>query len=173
MERGWVWQLLSYAWIHSETLPIHIFFNLMMVWSLGAALEEELGGRRFLTLYGVGVLGAAVLWLSLDFAPEHVVGGASGAVFALLLGLAALDPQQPVKALVFFVIPWRARIGVMAWSTMTVELVLQLTGIWPEIAHAAHLGGGLAGWLLGRHYRKQLHLEYMKRHGYYGGVAAF
>jgi membrane associated rhomboid family serine protease len=159
LERGYYWQLLTYAWVHAEELPLHLFCNLFLIFNLGPSLEEQLGRVGFAVVYAAGVLGAAGLWLVADPIPTHVLGGASGAVFALLLGVAALWPQRREWALVLFVIPWHVRLAILAWTAMTVELVLYWMNWLTMVAHVAHLGGGLAGWLLVRGYRRWAHFD--------------
>jgi membrane associated rhomboid family serine protease len=149
LAQGNYWQLLSYAWLHSEVLPIHILFNLLLLFFLGQRLEWPLGKWRFSLLYGGGVVSAGLAWLLFDTAnPGALVVGASGAVFALFGGYAAYDPKQVLKVWLLFIIPLRLTARTLFFALVSVELVLQYFNWLPGIAHTAHLGGAAFGWIL-------------------------
>jgi len=146
------WQLLTYGFLHSGFM--HLFFNMLAVFMFGAPLEQTWGEKRFLTFYLVCVAGAGVCQLVV----AHLLGnsapvlGASGGVFGLLLAYGMLFPNQRVM-LLFPPIELKARTFVMVFGAM--ELVMGLTGWQPGVAHFAHLGGMLFGWLLIRYWRGQ------------------
>ena len=60
MIRGWVWQLVTYAFLHSTDNYSHILFNLLMMWMIGGDLERHWGGRKYLTYWLVCAVGAGV-----------------------------------------------------------------------------------------------------------------
>ncbi len=147
-EEGDYWRIVTYAWIHSEELPIHILFNMLMVWALGGEIERILGSLRFLILYFGGVIAAAlVFWMWSPFDSE-AVAGASGAAFALLTSLAVLCPTRRLNVLLLLVIPMRMKVVTLAWVTCAVELICQIFGFLDFISHTAHLGGALFGVIL-------------------------
>lgn len=147
-EEGGYWRIITYGWIHSEGLPIHILFNMLMVWVLGAEIERILGSLRFLLLYLGGVVAAAlVFWIWAPF-PEEAVAGASGAAFALLTSLAVLCPKRQLSVLLLMVIPMRMKVVTLAAITCGFELICQIFNWLPFISHTAHLGGALFGLVL-------------------------
>ena len=152
------WQLLTYGFMHDPTSIFHLAFNMLALVMFGAQLEHTWGDRRFLTYYLVCVVGAGLCQLlvasiavSEGQAPYATVG-ASGGVFGLLLAYGMLFPNQRVM-LLFPPIPMKARTLVILYGVF--ELSLGLTGLQPGVAHFAHLGGMLFGWLLIRYWRGQ------------------
>ena len=150
------WQLLSYSFLHGGFM--HLAFNMLALVMFGAPLEYTWGERRFLTYYFVCVVGAGLCQLlvgsmavSQGQDPYPTIG-ASGGVFGLLLAYGMLFPNQRVM-LLFPPIPMKARTLVILYGVF--ELGLGLSGLQPGVAHFAHLGGMLFGWLLIRYWRGQ------------------
>ena len=150
------WQLLTYAFLHGGFA--HIAFNMLALVMFGAPLEYTWGERRFLTYYLVCVFGAGLCQLLVASMAvsqgelAYPTVGASGGVFGLLLAYGMLFPNQRVM-LLFPPIPMKARTLVILYGVF--ELSLGLTGLQPGVAHFAHLGGMLFGWLLIRYWRGQ------------------
>ena len=150
------WQLLSYAFLHGGFA--HIAFNMLALVMFGAPLEYTWGERRFLTYYLVCVVGAGLCqlgvgsWAVASGTDPYPTIGASGGVFGLLLAYGMLFPNQRVM-LLFPPIPMKARTFVILFGVA--ELVLGFTGWQPGVAHFAHLGGMLFGWLVIRYWRGQ------------------
>ncbi|MCD9086551.1 rhomboid family intramembrane serine protease [Stenotrophomonas sp. SY1] len=146
------WQLLTYGFLHGGFG--HLFFNMLALFMFGAPLEMTWGEKRFLTYYMVCVVGAGLcqLLVAALFGEYNPVLGASGGVFGLLLAYGMLFPNQRVM-LLFPPIPMKARTFVIVFGA--IELVLGFTGWQPGVAHFAHLGGMLFGWLLIRYWRGQ------------------
>jgi membrane associated rhomboid family serine protease len=143
------WQLVTYAFLHGSLL--HLAFNMFGLYMFGSALEQVLGGRRYVVYYFACVLAAAltqlvVLQLSGTFVPTV---GASGGVFGLVLGYAMFFPHHRVVLLIP-PIPMSARTFAIVYAL--VELALGVFGSQEGIAHFAHLGGMAGGWLLLRHW---------------------
>lgn len=142
---GHYWQILSYAWVHSTSLPIHILFNMLMVWVLGGEIERILGSLRFLMIYLGGAIAAALtFWVFAPFQWEGVEG-ASGSAFALLTALAVLCPNRRLSVLLLFVIPMRMKVVTLAWVTCGIEVICMIFDWLPFVSHSAHLGGALFG----------------------------
>jgi len=145
------WQPLTYAFLHGDVL--HLFFNMLGMWMFGAELERLWGYKRLLTFLLASVLTAAacqMLFTSLrhSYAPTL---GASGGLFGLLLAYGMLFPNRTIMPL-FPPIPMKARTFVAVFGGL--ELLQGIFG--PEgIAHFAHLGGMLGGWLMIRFWRGQ------------------
>ena len=150
------WQLLTYGFMHGG-FP-HLLFNMLALYMFGAPLEYTWGNRRFLTYFlvciaGAGLLQLVVAWWSMSQGGQpYPTVGASGGVFGLLLAYGMLFPNQRVM-LLFPPIPMKARTLVIVYGA--IELMLGFTGWQPGVAHFAHLGGMLFGWLLIRYWRGQ------------------
>ena len=146
------WQLLTYGFLHGSFG--HLFFNMLALFMFGAPLELTWGEKRFATYYLVCVAGAGLcqLLVAALVGEGGAVLGASGGVFGLLLAYGMLFPNQRVM-LLFPPIPMKARTFVILFGVG--ELVLGMTGWQPGVAHFAHLGGMLFGWLLIRYWRGQ------------------
>jgi membrane associated rhomboid family serine protease len=144
------WQLVTYAFLHGSML--HLLFNMFALYMFGGAIEQVFGPRRYLTYYLVCVVSAAltqllVAVLSGGFYPTV---GASGGVFGLLLAYALYFPNNRVM-LLFPPIPMPARVFVAVYAVL--ELVMGVTGTQSGVAHFAHLGGMIGGYLMLRYWR--------------------
>ena len=146
------WQLLTYAFLHASLG--HIFFNMLALLMFGAPLEYTWGTKRFVQFYLVCVVGAGLTYLAWAavMGISSPVLGASGGVFGLLLAYGMLFPTQRVM-LLFPPIPMNARTLVIGYGVL--ELLMGVTGVGGNIAHFAHLGGMLFGWLMIRYWRGQ------------------
>jgi membrane associated rhomboid family serine protease len=154
------WQLVTYAFLHdpSNLISIHLLFNMLALVMFGAPLEYTWGTRRYATYYFVCIVGAGLCQLVVGYiqlsqgGPVVPVIGASGGVFGLLLAYGMLFPNQRVMLLIP-PIPMKARTLVIVYGA--IELFLGVSGAQPGVAHFAHLGGMLFGWLLIRYWRGQ------------------
>ncbi|MBA2237252.1 MAG: rhomboid family intramembrane serine protease [Lysobacter sp.] len=150
------WQLVTYSFMHGSFM--HLLFNMLALLIFGAQLEHTWGERRFLTYYMVCVVGAALCqlvvgaWMMAQGGSAYPTIGASGGVFGLLLAYGMLFPNQRVMLLIP-PIPMKARTLVIVYGV--IELMLGFSGLQPGVAHFAHLGGMLFGWLLIRYWRGQ------------------
>ena len=136
-----IWQIVTYAFLHSTDNITHLLFNMLGLWMFGAEIERYVGPRRLLACYFASVVTAALSQLfipTLFNAPPAPTIGASGGVFGLLLAYAFLFPKRKV-------IPLIPPIPMPAWLFATlyagVELFLGVTGTLSGVAHFAHLGG--------------------------------
>ena len=143
------WQPLSYAFLHGGMF--HLFFNMLGLWMFGSELEILWGQRRFLQFLLASVLAAAAAQLAITWLTGSNVPtvGASGGLFALLLAFGMMFPNRVIMPL-FPPIPMKARTFVIVFGTL--ELVLGLSGS-SGVAHFAHLGGMVGGWLMIRYWR--------------------
>ena len=147
------WQVVSYAFLHGNLT--HLAFNMFGLYFMGADVERVWGPRRFLTYYAVCVVSAALMQLAvmvLNDAPDGPVVGASGGVFGLLLAFAMLFPNRTIVPLIP-PIPMPAWVFALLYGAL--ELTLGVTGLQSGVAHFAHLGGMVGGWLLIRRWRGQ------------------
>ena len=149
------WQIVTYSFLHGSTM--HIAFNMIALYTFGAAIERLFGSRFYLLYYFACVVSAAVCHLivtGLMGGPSLPTVGASGGIYGLLLAYGLYFPNQRVMLLIP-PIPMKARTLVIAFAA--IELFLGVTGVTGTgIAHFAHLGGMLGGWLM---------IEYRKRGG--------
>jgi membrane associated rhomboid family serine protease len=145
------WQVLTYAFLHGDFG--HLFFNMLGLWMFGSELERLWGHKRFIQFLVAGALAAAAVqigWTMLIGSRVPTVG-ASGALFALLLAFGMLFPNRIIMPL-FPPIPMKAKIFVAVFGAL--ELVLGFMGA-GGVAHFAHLGGMLGGFLMIRFWRGQ------------------
>jgi len=145
------WQPLTYAFLHGGMF--HLFFNMLGLWMFGSELEMMWGQKRFLQFLLASVLAAAAAQLLITWLTQSTVPtvGASGGLFGLLLAFGMLFPNRVIMPL-FPPIPMKARTFVFVFGGL--ELLLGLSG-GTGIAHFAHLGGMLGGFLMIRYWRRQ------------------
>ena len=146
---GQIWQLVTYSFLHAGLW--HLLGNMLGLWMFGSAIESAWGTRRFLELYWVGVVGAAITTVVLSY--SHLLGnpnrstiGASGGVFAILIAFGILFGDNEIMLIPFpFLIKAKYFIGIL----IVVTLALAMSG-GGEVAYVAHLGGLLFGYLYTR-----------------------
>ena len=162
------WQPLTHMFMHDGFL--HLFFNMYSLVMFGALVERTLGTRKFLWFYAITGFGAVLLHTGVQFMevqsllkeyPQEAaqsiynsipgILGASGAVYGVLVGFAMLYPHARLT-LIFPPITLDAKWWVLIF--IGIELLTGITGTQMGVAHFAHLGGALFGWLLIRYWRK-------------------
>jgi membrane associated rhomboid family serine protease len=143
-QRGQIWRLVSYMFVHDTTPPFfHVLWNMLMLWMFGAPLVPVFGERRFLVFYlssGFFAGICSMIFYGVTQNPTTIIG-ASGGLFALLFAFAKLFPRQ--EFLLFFFFPVQARYAVLIIGG--IELLMITSN--DRIAHIAHLGGALYGWM--------------------------
>jgi membrane associated rhomboid family serine protease len=132
------WTLVTYMFLHAGFS--HLFFNMIGLFFFGPRLEARIGGSAFLRLYFLAGIGGALFQAA--FATAAPMVGASGAVYAVLVGFAYFYPRETI---LLFPIP----IPIQAWLLVTGYVVISLyqgiTGSGSGVAHFAHLGGAAVG----------------------------
>lgn len=140
----------------------HIFFNMYTLLMFGMILEQTIGSKKFLLFYFVTGLGAVALHMGVEYLQMQTLlssgnssavqrllltptVGASGAIYGVLIGYAMLYPETTLT-LIFPPIPLKAKWWVLIFAA--IELFTGITGTLDGVAHFAHLGGMLFGWLL-------------------------
>jgi membrane associated rhomboid family serine protease len=148
-----LWQLVSYAFLHASAT--HLAINMYGLWMFGSEMENLLGRKTFFQLYFASVLTAAIMQLLVMNATGSNVPtvGASGGVFGLLLAYGICFPKRIVMLLIP-PIPLPARVFVFLYAG--IELMLGVTGAQANVAHFAHLGGMIGGYLVIRRWRKRV-----------------
>ncbi|PXW94171.1 membrane associated rhomboid family serine protease [Sphaerotilus hippei] len=144
------WQPLTYAFLHGD--PLHLFFNMLGLYMFGAEIEQIWGRNRYMQFLGASALAGAVAQILVGLLmPMGPTLGASGALFGLLLAFGMMFPDRTIMPL-FPPIPMKAKVFVAVFGGL--ELLMGLTGS-SGVAHFAHLGGMLGGWLMIRFWRGQ------------------
>ena len=148
-----IWQPLTYMFMHGNFE--HLFLNMFSLWMFGAVLERSWGTRRFVFYYLVCGIGAGLLNLLVP--GVHLSVGASGAVYALLLAFGMMFPNEYIY--LYFLVPIKTKwfiIGMVA-----LEILLGVFRSYDGVAHFAHLGGMLIGFLLILYWRKHPFSRYL------------
>lgn len=144
------WQVITYGFMHGGFG--HLFFNGIALYQFGSRLEQLWGPKKYLTFFLTCVVGAALCQLLfMTFLPQTAgpTIGASGGVYGLLLAYGLTFPRERVMLLIP-PIPMSARTLVIVFGALS--LLMGVTGTMGGIAHFAHLGGMLFGWLLIRYW---------------------
>ena len=147
-----LWQLVTYSFLHGSLT--HILFNMFALYMFGGDLERTFGSRFFLAYYLACVVTAGLAQLvlgGLAGGPAVPVIGASGGVYGVLLAFGMYFPNRMVMFIIP-PIPMRARTFVVVIGVL--ELAFGVTSTDAGVAHFAHLGGMLGGWLMIRYRRR-------------------
>ena len=167
------WQVVTHMFMHGGFW--HIFFNMYTLMIFGGVVERILGSKKFLFFYFICGLGAVALHLGVEYLQmqAYMEGaalgnsaaiqnialikntptvGASGAIYGVLMGYAMLFPESRMT-LLFPPVTLSAKWMVAIFAA--IELFTGVTGISAGIAHFAHLGGMLIGWLMILSWRKR------------------
>jgi membrane associated rhomboid family serine protease len=146
------WQLVTYAFLHGSLT--HLAFNMYGLWMFGCDLEYLLGRRMFLKLYFASVLSAGLLQMLVTSftGGAYPTVGASGGVFGILLAYGMFFPNRIIMLLIP-PIPLPAWLFVFLYAG--IELTLGVTGTQAGVAHFAHLGGMIGGYMVIRSWRRR------------------
>ncbi len=141
------WRLVTYQFLHANFT--HIFFNMYGLWIFGRMVEEVLGRTRFLLMYLFsGVIGGLFFLIANAgapaLAPAPACVGASGAVFGVMVAAAMVNPNARFLLLIP---PVPVKLWVLVVVYCGIEIVQALMNSGGNIAHTAHLGGALGGFL--------------------------
>jgi membrane associated rhomboid family serine protease len=136
-----IWQFATYMFLHGGVF--HIFFNMLTLFMFGNDLERFWGTPRFLNYYFLTGIGAGVCSWLVAMNSRTVIIGASGAIYGLLLAYGMLYPNRIVY--LNFLLPVKVKWLVLIMGVMA--FLSSITGDEPGVAHIAHLGGMLVGFL--------------------------
>ncbi len=167
VRHGMVWQLVTYSVLHEGIWQL--LGNMFGLWMFGSAFEQAWGTRRFLELYWIGVVGAAITTVALAY--THILGrpdggtvGASGGVFAILIAFGMLFGDQEIMMIPFpFLIKAKYFVGILI--VLTLALAMAGGG---NVAYVAHMGGLFFGWLYVRRGPKAALVNVNLSEQYYG-----
>jgi membrane associated rhomboid family serine protease len=154
-----IWQPITYMFLHGGIF--HILFNMLALWMFGVELERMWGTRFFTKYYFACGLGAAATSMLLGFLPgdfgsqlyTSLTIGASGAIYGVLLAYALYFPHRPILMFMLFPIPAKYFVMIIG----AISLYSSMGGPGSGVAHIAHLGGLVTGYL----YLKGLRLHLM------------
>jgi membrane associated rhomboid family serine protease len=136
---GEYWRLLTGGFLHDPSNPLHIGFNMYLLWWLGRMLEPALGHVRFVALYLVSLLAGSFGAILVQ--PTGATIGASGAVFGLMGAAFLMQRARGIN-------PFQSGIAVLIIMNLVLQFVI------PGVSWGAHvgglIGGGLAGWAMDR-----------------------
>ncbi|MCO6441162.1 MAG: rhomboid family intramembrane serine protease [Nitrococcus mobilis] len=154
-----VWQLVSYAFLHGSML--HLFANMFALWMFGVQIENLWGSRPFAFYYffcivGAGLIQLIVASIAAGQGDVYPTIGASGGVFGILLAFGMMFPNQMIF-LLFPPIPMKAKYFVLLYGAF--ELWAGFTGSLSGVAHFAHIGGMIFGFVLIQYWRGRLPIK--------------
>ncbi len=141
-----IYQFVTYLFVHGNTL--HLLLNMFILYFFGRELELRWGTAYFLRFYFIAGIGAGVISIPFMWGEGIPLVGASGSLFALLIAFGMLFPDRVITLLLFFIIPLRMKARQMVLLFIGLELFFLLgRGGGGGIAHFAHLGGALVGYI--------------------------
>lgn len=146
------WSLVTYAFLHLGLA--HLLGNLYMLWIFGDNVEERLGLRRFLALYLSAAVVGGVFHVVSDPSSDVLMAGASGAISGVMGAYLVMFPRVKLR-LIWLFVPFRISVAwyFVGWITLQVVMAgLEM----PGVAWFAHLGGFLAGLVIGAWDRRWL-----------------
>jgi len=142
---GYVWQLVTYIFLHDTRNIMHLLFNMLGLWMFGSDLEQFWGTRRFIRFFFICGIGAGILFTLLSRltgTADTLTIGASGAVYGVLLAYGVLFPDRIIYWLIF-PIPARYFVMIMGGIALFSSVMARNSGV----AHVAHVGGMICGYL--------------------------
>lgn len=141
---GYVWQFVTYMFAHASLS--HLFVNMLGLFFFGPPIERKMGSKEFILYYFLtGTLAgiASFAIFALTGAWYTMLVGASGALFAVLLAFAVIEPDAMIY--LYGIIPLKAPVMVLGYAG--IEIVSQLLNFRSSVAHLTHLAGFVFGWL--------------------------
>jgi membrane associated rhomboid family serine protease len=158
-EKGWVWQFVTYIFMHGH--PFHLLLNMLILWYFGSEIESRMGRKPFLFYFmlcgiGAGIFNYGVNLLFSDAAAlNHPIIGASGAIYGILAAYGIFFAERYI--LVSLIFPMKAK-----YYVLIIALIELITGLEANardnVAHFAHLGGMFVGALY-------LYVKYLRPKG--------
>lgn len=151
---GFIYQLVTYSFLHDPRSITHILFNMLVLWMFGSQIEMDFGTKQFLEFYFWCVVGAALVTVAVSYLPglggdpTLPTIGASGGLFGIYAAFGMLHGEQEIM---MFPIPITMKAKYFVWILVVVTVALALAQAAgsrsASIAYTAHLGGLLFGWI--------------------------
>ena len=140
------WQLFTYMYMHGGFS--HLFFNMFALWMFGMELENMWGSKTFFIFYtvcgvGAGIANAFLAPLVSYIPPNVPTVGASGSIYGVLIAFGMIFPNRYIY--IYFMLPIKAKYLIIIYILIEVFAVASQSQ--SGIAHIAHLGGGVVGFL--------------------------
>lgn len=161
-----VWQIITHMFMHA---PIgqgigltHILFNMLTLLSFGPVLEQVLSQKKYLILYfasGIGAYALNCVWNYFEIAQLGVsmqqinqipMMGASGAIFGVVAAFSTLFPESKMY---FMFIPFGVKAKYLLPAIIVISLYLGFSNSMGGIAHFAHIGGAIVGFVLAKYWK--------------------
>ncbi len=146
----WPWQLVTYGFLHGDFM--HILFNMFALWMFGVQLENAWGSKRFSIFYFVCVIGAGLIQLATTVGTASPTIGASGGVYGILMAFGMMFPNHIIY--LNFLFPVKAKWFVLGLGL--ISIFSGFSGAASNVAHFAHLGGMVFGFLVIQYWRGKL-----------------
>jgi membrane associated rhomboid family serine protease len=151
VERGQIWRIATYLFLHDPNGFGHILFNMLFVWMFGVDLERRWGTVAFVKYYLITGIGAGLTVLAVSLLPLASVQssyvfptiGASGAIYGVLLAWALVFPHRQVLFMLVIPLPARVFAAIMG----AIAFLSAVGASSSTVSHVAHLGGLVVGWL--------------------------
>lgn len=174
-EKFRAWQFVTYMFMHGGYM--HLLMNMFMLWMFGVVVEQTWGAKRFLIYYMVCGIGAGLCQELAQYANYSIEGmanydvvntngfkmsmdaflnlwttvGASGAIYGVLLAFGMMFPDQ---RMFIIPIPFPVKAKWVIMGSIAMELYSAFSTTNDGVAHLAHLGGMLFGFLLIKYWKK-------------------
>ena len=150
LKKGQIWRLITSAFCHDRFGIMHILFNMLFLYWFGQFVESTYGSTEFLCFYLVAAFVASVAFIGLELftGDRHGAIGASGAVMAVVCVFAMWNPNHTIN--MYFLFPIQIRYLLLIYVIFDLHpVLLSLSGTVTHtgVAHAAHLGGLLFGYM--------------------------
>jgi len=141
LQKLYLWQLFTYQFLHGGVL--HLLFNMLAVWMFGADLERRWGANFFLRYYFISAIGGG--FLNTVFLPNQMIPsiGASAGVYGILLAYGLIYPNR----IVYFYFLFPVKMKYFVWIIGALAFYNSISAGQSGIAHLAHLGGMVFGYL--------------------------
>ena len=137
------WQLITYQFLHGSFM--HILFNMFSLYMIGKFVERQIGSTAFLKLYLIGGVFAGLINVLMNMYSGLPTVGASGSICAIVAAFGLMNPNARLGFLLLFIpIFMKAKTFVYVYAIITLFMAF---GSNSNIAHMAHLGGLVFGWL--------------------------
>ncbi len=141
-KKFYIWQFFTYMFLHGDFL--HILLNMFILWMFGCEVERYWGDKEFLKYYFICGIGAGFFHLIFNMTSNIPVVGASGAIYGILIAFAMLFPERPIMLFPLF-ISLKAKYWAIIFAA--IALMLGVLGGQNGVAHFAHLGGMIIGFV--------------------------
>jgi membrane associated rhomboid family serine protease len=159
--RGQIWQVFTYSFVDDSLLGV--LFGMLTLWFTGSILEPSFGGRWLGELYGVSVIGGAIIASAISFThilglrPEIATAGCWSGIFGLLVAIAMIFGEQ--EFLLWFLVRIKAKYMVAIYILIAVALLLKQADTFNALVQ---LSGALCGFL---------YIKFAPRRGFARGMS--